>query len=136
MASVVTFFISRGYTPENHSEILAIASPLATVAAMLFGFIIASVTMFSGSQNELIQNMKDTNKYEPFMSQLHITGLALITSCIFMVLAIFTPNKMLLEDLKISWDYSFLILGFLSLTYGLFEFWFCWKRVNLVSSKM
>ncbi|HDM8134785.1 TPA: hypothetical protein P0E15_004351 [Vibrio harveyi] len=136
MASVVTFFISRGYTPENHSEILAIASPLATVAAMLFGFIIASVTMFSASQNELIQSMKDTNKYEPFMSQLHITGLALITSCIFMVLAIFTPNKLISETISMSWDYSFLIFGFLSLTYGLLEFWFCWKRVNLVSRNM
>ncbi|EKO3997961.1 hypothetical protein ACJLUZ_001640 [Vibrio cholerae] len=132
----ITAVIAGSYTPKDHGEILAIASPLATVAAMLFGFIIASVTFFSASENQLMQSFKDTKKYEPFMAQLHITGLALITSCIFMVLSIFTPNNPIAATYSITWDYSFLVMGFGVLVYALLEFWFCWKRVNLVAKHM
>lgn len=129
----VTYFIAINYEPKNHSEILAIASPLSTVAGILFGFIIAYVTAFSSnSQNELIMNMRDTNMYIPLMTELSHTGFGLITSCIFMVLAIFTPHNLINDSMTYTWDYALLIIGFGILIYSLVCFWNCWTKVHKV----
>lgn len=137
ISAAITFGIVSNYIPKDHNAVLAIASPLATVAAMLFGFIIASVTFFSASvDNVLIQAMKDTKMYSSLMARLHQTGMALISSCIFMVVSIFSPAKKIVDSYHYTWDYTLLIIGFFALVYALIEFWTCWKRVNLVVSKM
>jgi hypothetical protein len=137
IALLVTGAIVTNYTPPDHGAVLAIASPLATVAAMLFGFVIASVTFFSASsENTLIVAMKDTNMYSNLLIRLHRTGVALITSCLFMVIAIFSPSKIIMMPYIYKWDFILLTLGFFFLIYALIEFWTCWKRVNVVSSHM
>ncbi|CAK1724046.1 conserved membrane hypothetical protein [Vibrio crassostreae] len=133
LSCLITYSIVNNYTPKDHGEILAIASPLSTVAGILFGFIIAYVTAFaSNSHNELIQNMRKTNMYTPLMSQLSHTGFGLITSCIFMVVSIFSPYKTINQGSSITWDFSLLVLGFTILIYSLFSFWECWRKVHKV----
>lgn len=133
LSCLITYYIAHNYVPKDHGEILAIASPLSTVAGILFGFIIAYVTAFaSNSQNELIQNMRKTNMYSPLMTQLSHTGFGLITSCIFMVMSIFSPYKKIIPNYDITWDFSLLILGFTILIYSLFSFWGCWRKVHKV----
>ncbi|MEI4985564.1 hypothetical protein [Aeromonas caviae] len=131
----ITLFMAGHYTPTSHGDIVAIAGPLSTIAGILFGFIIASVSFFSTSaNNSLITNMKNTGMYKQLMGQLSHTGLALITSCIFMVVAMFSPFDVKIYDYNL--DYVFLSLGFLILCYSLFEFWSCWRKVNLVAKNM
>lgn len=133
LSCLITYYIVHNYVPKDHGEILAIASPLSTVAGILFGFIISYVTAFaSNSQNELIQNMRKTNMYSPLMTQLSHTGFGLITSCIFMVMSIFSPYKKIIPNYDITWDFSLLILGFTILIYSLFSFWGCWRKVHKV----
>lgn len=133
LSCLITYYIVINYVPKNHGELLAIASPLSTIAGILFGFIIAYVTAFaSNSQNELIQNMRATNMYAPLMTQLSHTGFGLITSCIFMVISIFSPYKVISSNYSMTWDFSLLIIGFTILTYSLFSFWGCWRKVHTV----
>lgn len=126
----------------THDRIIAIASPLATVAGILFGFVMASITFISSnSKNQLIANMKSTNLYHPLMENLATTGLALITSCIFMVFSIFMPENdmfswFLKTSFKLNWDNFFLLIGFYTLIYGLFEFLSTWRKVNDVVCKL
>lgn len=131
---VITAIMASNYNPTDHSIVLGIASPLATIAAMLFGFIIASVTFLSSAKDSsLIKAMKNTQMHQQLLSQLHHTGVGLISSCIFMVLSIFSPSKPIIKTINFNWDYSFLIVGFFLLFISMIEFWFCWKRVHLVS---
>lgn len=137
VSAAITGVIVSSYIPPSHGEVLAIASPLATVAGILFGFIIASVSLFSSaSENELITSMKSTNMYAPLMSELSSTGLALISSCIFMVISIFTPAKLIYSTYALTWDYLLLIVGFFCLVYALIEFWSCWRKIHLVIKNM
>ncbi|WP_147822880.1 hypothetical protein [Aeromonas hydrophila] len=131
----ITIFMASHYMPASHGDVVAIAGPLSTVAGILFGFIIASVSFFSTSaNNSLITNMKNTGMYKQLMGQLSHTGLALITSCIFMVIAMFSPFDVKIHNYNL--DYIFLSFGFLILCYSLFEFWSCWRKVNLVAKNM
>lgn len=134
---LITYSLSSTFKPTGHDMILAISSPLATIASMLFGFIIASIIFFSSSaDNELIQGMKSTQMYSGLISRLHFTGMGLITSCIFMVVAIFSPFKKITPSYEYTWDYIFLVFGFLALIYSLIEFWSCWKKISLVVKHM
>ncbi|MCD9500365.1 hypothetical protein [Photobacterium carnosum] len=129
--------MAANYNSTDHSIVLGIASPLATVAAMLFGFIIASVTFLSSAKDSsLIKAMKDTQMHQQLLSQLHHTGIGLISSCIFMVLSIFSPSKPIIKTINFNWDYSLLIIGFFLLLFSMIEFWFCWKRVNLMDRNL
>lgn len=134
---VITYLLSSSFMPKDHSMVLAISSPLATISSMLFGFIIAAIIFFSSAaDNELIQGMKDTKMHGYLMSKLHLTGMGLITSCIFMVISIFSPYKKISSSYEYTWDYSLLVLGFLALIYSLIEFWYCWKKMSLVVKNM
>jgi mannose/fructose/N-acetylgalactosamine-specific phosphotransferase system component IIC len=131
IGSLVTFFIVSNYTPKDHSEIIAIASPLATIAGILFGFVFASSTFLSGnSNNELLKNLKKQNMYVELIEQLHRTGLWLIASCLFMVISILSPYEPLFKTF--NWDYCFLMAGFWCLICGLIDFWYAWRKVRLV----
>ncbi|MCD8560034.1 MULTISPECIES: hypothetical protein [Shewanella] len=132
LSSVVTGIVVCNYTPQNHSEVLAIASPLATIAGILFGFVIASSSLFTSiSKNVLIENLKNhQGMYRELMEQLHRTGMWLISSCIFMVVSIFSPDKELYFSFK--WDHVILMAGFWFMICGLIDFWDSWRKVRLV----
>lgn len=133
LASTVLTALVLEFAPvPDHNQIIAIASPLATIAGILFGFVMASLTFISSNKdNSLLLAMKKTKMYDSLMDGLLTTGLALIASCIFMVFAIFFP-EIQIAYLAINWDHLALILGFFTLIYGLFEFLDSWKKVNLV----
>lgn len=131
----VTYFTVSNYIPVSHGDVIAIAGPLSTIAGILFGFVIASVSFFSTSaSNSLIENMKSTGMYQQLINQLSHTGQMLITSCIFMVISIFSPQVVIYG--KINIDYALLIVGFFFLCYGLLEFWTCWRKVHMVAKHM
>jgi uncharacterized membrane protein YqjE len=133
----ITGLVAYNYSPKNHVEILAIASPLATVAGILFGVVIASVTFFSSvKDNELIEELKATKLYHLLMNQLTITGVFLISSCIFMVISIFTPFKDLHPSLTITYDYALLIVGFFCLIQSLLMFRSSWSKIRTVVKGM
>ncbi|ELK8588319.1 hypothetical protein OC503_04525 [Vibrio vulnificus] len=134
---IVTGLVVCNYTPKDHIEILAIASPLATIAGILFGVIIASVTFFSSvKDNHLIEQLKSTKMYDVLLNQLSVTGALLITSCIFMVLSIFSPSKRIFEQYGITYDYALLIIGFFCLILSLLEFQSSWSKIRVVIKNM
>jgi len=133
--TVVTYFVINNYTPADHNVIIAIASPLTTIAGILFGFVIASSTfMSSNSKNVLIENLKSQKMFKSLMGQLHRTGMWLILSCIFMVVSILSPSEILYRSF--TWDYSLLMLGFWCLICGLFDFCDSWRKVRLVTDNL
>ncbi|ENM3796169.1 hypothetical protein DLR60_08705 [Vibrio tarriae] len=133
----VTVLVVWNYSPKDHTEILAIASPLATVAGILFGVVIASVTFFSSvKDNDLIEELKDTKLYYVLMNQLTITGVFLISSCIFMVISIFTPFKVIHSSFNFTYDYALLIAGFFCLIQSLLLFRSSWSKIRTVIKGM
>lgn len=134
---ITTLFLSQIFVPENHNVVLAIASPLATVSAMLFGFIVGSVTFLSSCKDSiLIENMKEVGMYQGLMTRLELTGTGLILSCLFMVISIFLPNTTLINQLDIASDYLVLLMGLSALLFSLIEFWTCWLRISRTLKNM
>lgn len=133
LTSIILTGLVAGYAKHpDHNQIIAIASPLATIAGILFGFVIASITFISSNKDSvLLEAMRNNNMYTPLMDGLATTGLSLITSCIFMVFSIFLPDKNIF-DINFTLDYILLLLGFFTLIYGLFEFLASWRKVNMV----
>lgn len=134
----LTWFISGNYTPTQHTDVIAISGPLASVSSMLFGFTFAIVMFLSSSDNSLIKNMKNTGMYENLLNQLHTTGVGLIISSVLMIVSIFSPYNNLPYSLFINytWDFIFLLLGFAALIYSLIEFWLTWNKVKKVITNM
>ncbi|HDM8048126.1 TPA: hypothetical protein P0E07_001198 [Vibrio fluvialis] len=139
LSLLVTYFIVTNSSAPTHDQIIAISSPLATIAGILFGFVIASITFFSSNTNStLVKSMKATKMYEKLMGNLATTGLALIIGCIFLSISIFLPSKTLpiYGVLSVNLDYGVLIFGFFFMIYGLFEFFGSWIKVNRVIPNM
>ncbi|MGL5668774.1 MAG: hypothetical protein ACRDD9_21935 [Shewanella sp.] len=134
---VITTLVVCNYSPDNHLEILAIASPLATVAGILFGVVIASVTFFSSvKDNHLIEALKATKMYDVLLRQLGLTGAFLIVSCICMVVSIFSPFKKIIDSHAMTYDYWLLIIGFFFLVVSLLEFRSGWAKIQDVIKNM
>ncbi|RZM76437.1 hypothetical protein C3B51_17890 [Pseudoalteromonas rubra] len=122
------------YVPKDHGTILAIASPLATVAAMLFGFIIAAQTFYSGAKsNTLLSNLK-TQKvmFNNILDEIKHTGFALIASCISLISSMFLPHKKLLDNFDIKIDVLLLNLGFSFLISALILFALSWRKFTII----
>jgi len=138
LSLVLTWLISGNYTPAQHTDVIAISGPLASVASMLFGFTFAIVMFLSSSESLLIKNMKNTNMHQALLEQLHATGGGLIISSVLMIVSIFSPHKNLNFSLlaNYTWDYIFLLLGFTALIYSLIEFWLTWSKVKQVIKNM
>lgn len=129
------YFTFNNYQP-SHTDIVAIASPLATIAGMLFGFICASaIFLASNSTNELLRQLKSTKMLENLLVRIGATGLFLGFSCLFMILSVFMPNKIMLIY-SVSFDYGCMLVGLFFLIYSMLEFVTCWGRIMKVVSKM
>ncbi|ALQ07608.1 hypothetical protein WNY97_15925 [Pseudoalteromonas fuliginea] len=122
------------YIPKDHNTILAIASPLSTVAAMLFGFIIAAQTFYSGAaSNTLIANLKTQKAmFNHILDEIKFTGFSLISSCLSLILSMFLPHKDMFEGFDLKLDVFFLNTGFGFLVSALILFSFSWKKFTLI----
>ncbi len=92
IASVVSYFTSFAVVKLSSSQIQAISSTVSTVAGILFGFVMASVTLLASAKgNVLVENTKKTKYLQKLMSRLHRMMAWLLFVCVVFLACLFIP---------------------------------------------
>lgn len=128
---VITYFSSKVFKPMQHSDVLAIAGVLSTVSGILFGFVLAAISIFSsadGKKDGAIKALKQNNILPTLISRLLATGFTLIIACLLPMIAMFLSSEVIVFGNPI--DYLFVLLGFSSLTLSMFTFSKCWYTLR------
>ncbi|PHM60543.1 hypothetical protein Xsto_03910 [Xenorhabdus stockiae] len=130
---VITIISGKLFKPIPHVEILTIAGVLSTISGILFGFVLASISIFSNGDNRkdsAISALKRNNILPAIINKLLSTGFTLILACLFPMIAMFLSPK--LEILGRPIDYIFLILGFSFFILSLITFINCWRKLKII----
>lgn len=92
--SIAFAYLSWKVVPDlKPSAIQPIASTMASVAGVLFGFVMASLTILaSANGNKLVENTKKTNYFEQLVHKLHVSMLLLILVCLTFLVSLFLPE--------------------------------------------
>ena len=136
LSAFVTYFISKHFTPTTHDQIISISGPIGAFSAMLFGFVIASISIFSGaSNNSFIRKMKANNMLSPLMQDMNNTGIFLILSCIFSIISMFTPFKIFIL-VNVSYDYFLLLASLFFIILSMILFFSIWRKIRLIIEHM
>lgn len=84
---VVSKFSSEQFEP--------IASSVSTIAGILLGFVMASITLFaSATENTLIRNTSKTGYLDELANRLHMTMGMLLAVCITFLIVLFLPDDL------------------------------------------
>ena len=130
---VITYFSSKIFKPMQHSDVLAIAGVLSTVAGILFGFVLAAISIFSsadGKKDGAIKALKQNNILPTIIARLLATGFTLIIACILPMIAMFLAPEVTVLGKPI--DYVFVLLGFSSLIISMMTFSRCWYTLRSI----
>lgn len=128
---VIAYISSKLFKPMPHADVLAIAGVLSTVAGILFGFVLAAISIFSsadGKKDGAIKALKQNNILPTIISRLLATGFTLIIACLLPMVAMFLPSDVLVLGKPV--DYLFVILGFSSLVLSMCTFSRCWYTLR------
>lgn len=106
-------------------KIQPIASAVSTISGVLFGFVMASITLFaSAKDNTLVRNTTLTGYFPKLVNRLHLTMGALLFVCFIFLVLLFIPDALVFsvygKDFKVV---SVVLLGgifFLILSFILF----------------
>ncbi|MGL4757198.1 MAG: hypothetical protein ACRCXB_33015 [Aeromonadaceae bacterium] len=120
-------------------EIQPIASAVSTLSGILFGFVMASISLFaSAKDNTLIRNTTLTGYLPKLVSRLHLTMGLLLFVCFTFLLVLFIPDSLTFKIGDASYRYSALIVSF-----GIFlmqnsfvQFYLSWKGFKEFSKYM
>lgn len=76
-------------------EIQPIASAVSTISGVLFGFVMASITLFaSAKDNTLVRNTMLTQHLPKLVNKLHWTMGALLLVCLIFLVVLFLPDSL------------------------------------------
>ncbi len=120
-------------------EIQPIASAVSTLSGMLFGFVMASISLFaSAKDNKLIRNTTLTGYLPKLVNRLHVTMGLLLFVCFTFLLVLFIPDSLTFTVGNISYKYSVVIVMF-----GIFlglnsfvQFYMSWRGFKDFSEHM
>ena len=124
---LITYAATKLFKPMKHADVLTTAGVLSTISGILFGFVLAAISIFSSADSDkdgAINALKRNNILPTLINRLLSTGLTLILACLFPLIAKFLP-----EDVKVfaqPIDFLFLLLGLSSLLLSLCTFGRCW----------
>lgn len=127
----IAYGASLVFKPMKHADVLTIAGVLSTVSGILFGFVLAAISIFSSANSDedgAINALKRNNILPIIINRLLSTGVTLIIACIFPLLAMFLPDDLLVHGNPI--DYIFILLGLSSLLISLYTFSRCWYTLR------
>ena len=82
---------------------------MSTVSGILFGFIMASISLFaSAKDNKLVRNTTLTGHLPKLVDRLHLTMGLLLVVCVIFLAVLFLPDTFVFEmgDPKQSYKYS------------------------------
>jgi hypothetical protein len=120
-------------------EIQPIASAISTLSGILFGFVMASISLFaSAKDNKLIRNTTLTGYLPKLVNRLHVTMGLLLFVCFTFLLVLFIPDSLTFTVGNISYKYSVVIVMF-----GIFlglnsfvQFYMSWRGFKDFSEHM
>lgn len=127
----IAYGASLAFKPMKHADVLTTAGVLSTVSGILFGFVLAAISIFSSAKSDedgAINALKRNNILPLIIKRLLSTGATLIVACFFPLIAMFLPDDLLVKGNPI--DYVFILLGLSSLMISLYTFSRCWYALR------
>ncbi|HCQ4607371.1 TPA: hypothetical protein OKV72_002354 [Escherichia coli] len=124
---LLTYAATKLFKPMKHADVLTTAGVLSTISGILFGFVLAAISIFSSANSDkegAINTLKQNNVLPTLVNRLLSTGLTLIVACIFPLIAMFLPDDVIVAGKPI--DFLFILLGLSSLIISLYTFGRCW----------
>lgn len=123
---VVTYLAMKVVPALSSTEIQPIASTVATIAGILFGFVMASLTVLaSAKDNSLVQNTTKTKYLPKLVTALNHTMWTLLVVCLLFLSSLFIPDSITV----ISGNETKLI----SVVVGVGVFVFTWAICKFIS---
>lgn len=122
-------------------QIQPIASSVSTITGILFGFIMASISVIAAAQNNtLVQNTRLTGYHSRLLDRLHLTMGALLLVCMIFLLVLFLPDKMTFTIGTPPKTYRYssvvLIIGIFCLLNAFLLFFRSWIRFRSFAENM
>lgn len=125
------------------SQIQPIASTVATFAGILFGFVMASMTLLaSAKDNTLVRNTQRTGYLPKLVDRLHRTMGWLLSTCIIFIMTMFLPDTLSFTvgegDTSETFLYSSALvqIGVFVLILAFKEFYHTWQQFKKFTSLM
>lgn len=117
-------------------EIQPIASAVSTISGVLFGFVMASITLFaSAKDNTLVKNTTLTGHLPKLVNKLHLTMGSLLLVCLIFLIVLFLPDSLTFEigqsNSKYRYSSAVSLVGIFFLINSFFLFfssWFSFKE--------
>ncbi|WON77549.1 hypothetical protein [Serratia sp. UGAL515B_01] len=131
LALLLTFFGIRHLTPMDQQSIISVAGVLSTVSGILFGFVLAAITIFTSADSSkgLLGALKKNNVLKGIVSGLINTGATLIASCIFPLVAMFFHKS---QVVNLPVDFALTLLGLSFLMISITTFFFSWRNLAMI----
>ncbi|MGI2139662.1 hypothetical protein [Shewanella baltica] len=120
-------------------EIQPIASAVSTLSGILFGFVMASISLFaSAKDNKLVRNTTMTGYLPKLVNRLHVTMGLLLFVCFTFLLVLFIPDSLTFNWSGKDYRYSALIVifGVFLMQNSFIQFYLSWKGFKEFSKHM
>ncbi|TQN81305.1 UNVERIFIED_ORG: hypothetical protein FHU01_1889 [Citrobacter freundii] len=130
---MLTYAATKLFKPMKHADVLTTAGVLSTISGILFGFVLAAISIFSSADSDkegAINALKRNNILPTIVNRLLSTGLTLIVACVFPLIAMFLPDDVIAVGQPI--DFLFILLGLSSLMISLYTFGRCWSILRRI----
>lgn len=124
-------------------QIQPIASAVSTLSGILFGFVMASISLIaSAKDNTLIRNTTLTGYLPILVGELHSTMGWLLGVCLIFLVVLFLPDNLTYsfggsEDIKVvRYSVALVELGVGLLVISFIKFFFSWRHFSKFSANM
>ncbi|HGY1485040.1 TPA: hypothetical protein ACQ5AO_005342 [Klebsiella pneumoniae] len=117
----------------DHNAVISAAGALSTISGVLFGFVLASVTILSSfdSSKGIIGALKSNGVLKGIIEGLFGTGTTLIAACLSAMVSMFAP---VVSNLAL--DYYALLLAGAYLIISMVSFFFNWQSLSKIIGYM
>lgn len=134
IGSVLLAYFLLKYVPiMQHNDILTSAGVISTVSGILFGFVLATISIFSAASansNGILKALKNNNILQGIVTNLLAAGATLITACIISLVAMFASEQLVFNDKKI--EFILIIQSLSLLIVAIIMFGFTWRKINWI----
>ncbi|MFJ5503837.1 hypothetical protein ACIPUO_06450 [Pectobacterium carotovorum] len=133
ISAILAWILLSKITPMTHADILMIASVISTVSGILFGFVLAAISIFSSASSNrdgIIHALKQNKILPKLIKDLLSTGVLLIAACVFPLISMFFTQESKIGSIRC--DFIMIILGFSFLLTAITSFGLSWRRINWI----
>lgn len=99
----MTYLLLKYVPLMQHNDILTSAGVISTVSGILFGFVLATISIFSAASansNGVLKALKNNNILQGIVTNLLAAGATLITACLISLIAMFASEQLIYNDKK------------------------------------